>query len=194
MVRGYARPTNLEFGMDVQLAALTAAGCEVVYEEDEALRTTMKYRPAWRCLMKEAVRGDVVVVYRLSRIGRSPRFLWSVIKEWEKRGVEFRSLCEGVDSRNGFYAALRAVHGMEIDYRRSQYRYWLAELAARGVGLPRRPPPPTVMGAQGAAEYAALVDLGYTQREIADMMKVHISTFTGKAARRVRADIEAGRI
>ena len=53
-------------------------------------------RPGLDACMEELREGDVLLVWRLNRLGRSTPHLISTVGELKKRGVGFRSISDGV--------------------------------------------------------------------------------------------------
>jgi DNA invertase Pin-like site-specific DNA recombinase len=54
-------------------------------------------RPAWSKLSGYARDGDVVVVWRIDRLGRSLIDVLSTVAELRERGIEVRSISDGID-------------------------------------------------------------------------------------------------
>lgn len=55
-------------------------------------------RPEFLKMLDIARAGDVIVVWRLDRLGRSLKDLIETVTELEKRGIELRSLKENIDT------------------------------------------------------------------------------------------------
>lgn len=55
-------------------------------------------RPEFQRMMKEAQRDDVIVVYKLDRLTRSVRDLDNLLRDFEKLGLQFRSVTEQFDT------------------------------------------------------------------------------------------------
>lgn len=95
---GYARVSTEEQNLDMQIQALLRAG---VHRDnihtDKASALALK-RPGLELALKDAVEGDVIVVWKLDRFGRSVRDLLNRIEALEQRGVGFRSLTETFDT------------------------------------------------------------------------------------------------
>ncbi len=93
---GYARVSRKDQKLEPQREALLADGCEKVFEEK------ISSREAERKSLQEAFdycrEGDVLVLARLDRLGRSLRELIDLVGELEQRGVGFRSLKESLDT------------------------------------------------------------------------------------------------
>lgn len=67
---GYARVSTVEQNLDMQIAALKAAGCTEVFT-DHGLSGADFQRPGLRKALRQIERGDMLVVWRLDRLGRS---------------------------------------------------------------------------------------------------------------------------
>ena len=87
---GYARVSTQDQDLTGQLAALKAAGAETIYREK--ISGARADRPQLAKLMAGLKAGDVVVVTKLDRLGRSTRELLDLIERISKAGASFRSL------------------------------------------------------------------------------------------------------
>src|SRR4029077_10906317 len=87
---GYARVSTEGQNLSGQLAALKAAGAHTIYREKVSGGRTN--RPQLAKLMAGLGAGDVVVVTKLDRLGRSTRELLDLIDRISKAGASFRSL------------------------------------------------------------------------------------------------------
>ena len=89
-VVGYARVSTQDQSLTGQLEALRAAGAGAVYREK--VSGARADRPQLAKLMKALHKGDIVVVTKLDRLGRSTRELLDLIDRIGKAGASFRSL------------------------------------------------------------------------------------------------------
>jgi DNA invertase Pin-like site-specific DNA recombinase len=87
---GYARVSTEGQNLSGQLAALKAAGASTIYREK--VSGVRANRPPLAKLMAGLDAGDVVVVTKLDRLGRSTRELLDLIDRISKAGASFRSL------------------------------------------------------------------------------------------------------
>jgi DNA invertase Pin-like site-specific DNA recombinase len=89
-ILGYARVSTQDQDLSGQLAALKAAGATTIYREK--VSGVRADRPQLAKLMGAIRPGDVVVVTKLDRLGRSTRELLDLIDRIGKVGASFRSL------------------------------------------------------------------------------------------------------
>jgi len=70
MLIGYARVSTDDQNLDLQRDALNAAGCDQVFE-DHGISGTTRTRPGLDSALGALKDGDVLVVWKLDRLGRS---------------------------------------------------------------------------------------------------------------------------
>ena len=87
---GYARVSTRDQNLTAQIEALKAAGAATIYREK--VSGVRADRPQLAKLMAGLKAGDVVVVTKLDRLGRSTRELLDLIERIGKAGASFRSL------------------------------------------------------------------------------------------------------
>jgi DNA invertase Pin-like site-specific DNA recombinase len=119
---------------DLQRDALMRAGCTRIYED---CKSGAKAERPGLALALEVVRaGDQLVVWRLDRLGRSLSDLIGLIRALDDRGVELRSLTEGIDTRtiNGKFTfhLFAALAEFERTLIRERTRAGLVAARARG--------------------------------------------------------------
>src|SRR4051794_18088287 len=93
---GYARVSTDDQNLDLQRDALTRAGCTRLYED--RISGAKAARPGLALALEVARSGDQLVVWRLDRLGRSMSDLMTLTRALQERGVELRSLTEGIDT------------------------------------------------------------------------------------------------
>jgi DNA invertase Pin-like site-specific DNA recombinase len=94
---GYARVSTEEQNLSLQKQALRAAGCKVIIE-DQGVSGAATVRPGLTDVLTRLKKGDVLVVWRLDRLGRSLAHLIEIIDGLGKAGVGFASLTESIDT------------------------------------------------------------------------------------------------
>src|SRR3984957_7371456 len=86
---GYARVSTQGQDLTAQLEALKHAGAETIFREK--VSGVRADRPQLAKLMAKLMPGDIVVVTKLDRLGRSTRELLELIEHIGKAGASFRS-------------------------------------------------------------------------------------------------------
>jgi len=93
---GYARVSTRDQNLDLQIDALKAAGCERIYQDVASGANTA--RPALDELLGQLRAGDVLVIWKLDRIGRSLKHLVELVGDLVKRKVGLLSLNDPIDT------------------------------------------------------------------------------------------------
>ena len=93
---GYARVSTEEQSEDPQIDALNDAGCERIFREKMSGKS--KQRPELERLIDTLRAGDIVVVQRLDRLGRSLKDLIELLDGFKSQQVKFISLNESIDT------------------------------------------------------------------------------------------------
>ena len=141
MLIGYMRVSTLDQNLALQADALAKAGCEKVFEDKAS--GARADRPGLAAALSHCRQGDVLVVYKLDRLGRSIRGLVEFAAELHSRGVEFRSLSDGIDTTTStgrfVFHLLGAIAEMERDLIRERTNAGLAAARARGRKGGRKP-------------------------------------------------------
>lgn len=93
---GYARISTIDQNPALQLDALAAEGCVKVFE-DLASGARVD-RAGLRAALEYVRDGDVLIVRKLDRLGRSLPHLIETVTSLATRGVGFRSITEAIDT------------------------------------------------------------------------------------------------
>lgn len=119
---GYARVSTLDQDPQLQIDALLDAGVdERQLFQDKASGST-KVRPALQEVLEYLKSKDVLVVWRLDRLGRSLLDLISIITELEKRGIGFMSLTENIDTTTAGGKLIFHIFGALAEFEREMIR------------------------------------------------------------------------
>jgi DNA invertase Pin-like site-specific DNA recombinase len=93
---GYARVSTQDQKLELQLDDLKSFGCEIIFKEKMSGKN--KSRPQLEKMIDQLRNGDVVVVWKLDRLGRSLKDLIELVSSFREKGVEFVSLKDGIDT------------------------------------------------------------------------------------------------
>jgi DNA invertase Pin-like site-specific DNA recombinase len=93
---GYARVSTGDQNIDLQIDQLREAGCEKIFQEIASGAKTER-RELTR-LLEQVRDGDVIVIWKLDRLGRSLKHLVELVTQLTERGVGLRSLNDPVDT------------------------------------------------------------------------------------------------
>lgn len=138
---GYARVSTDDQNLDLQRDALKQAGCSVIYEEAASGKTTS--RPELEQCLKALRAGDVLVVWRLDRLGRSLPDLVHVVANLEERGIGFESMTEKIETSTAagklVFHVFAALSEFERNLIRERTHAGLTAARARGRCGGRKP-------------------------------------------------------
>jgi len=134
MLIGYARVSTHDQNLDLQKDALAKAGCEKVLVDVASGKNTERLGLG---RTKELLRaGDVLVVWRLDRLGRSLKDLIATLTELEEHSIGFLSLTEAIDTTTPGGRLIFHVFGALAEFERNlireRTRAGLAAARARG--------------------------------------------------------------
>lgn len=139
---GYARVSTEDQDLSMQISALRRAGVHDDNIWSEKVSGVKARRPERDKAVMDAREGDVFIVYKLDRLGRSFRELLEMTDSMEERGIGFRSLTEGFDTTKPAGKLLFHMLGALAEFERGliaeRTRDGMAEAKAQGrqVGAP----------------------------------------------------------
>ncbi|MFC7478009.1 recombinase family protein [Dankookia sp. GCM10030260] len=181
---GYARVSTADQDPTLQLDALWAAGCARVFEDHAS--GARADRPGLLAALDYAREGDVLVTWKLDRLGRSLPHLIETVAALKGRGVGFRSLTEAIDTTTPggrlVFHLFAALGQFERDLIRERTRAGLAAAAARGRIGGRRP----VVTEEKLRRAKELIARGLTVREAATRLKIGKTALYGALGEGVR--------
>lgn len=93
---GYARISTKDQNLDLQIDALEKDGCGRIYTE--IMSGTKSERPKLQELVNNLRPGDVIVVWKLDRLGRSLKHLVELVNQFLQQEVGLRSLNDHIDT------------------------------------------------------------------------------------------------
>jgi DNA invertase Pin-like site-specific DNA recombinase len=141
---GYARVSTSDQNPEAQAARLRAHGCIRVYT-DHGVTGRLASRPQWEACRAYLREGDILVVTKLDRVGRSVSNLVSVARELDRGGVDLVVLDQAIDTASPagrmLFHVLAAIAEFEHDLIAERTRDGLAAARTRrGGALPTRGP------------------------------------------------------
>jgi DNA invertase Pin-like site-specific DNA recombinase len=107
MLIGYARVSTADQSLDLQLDALRQCGAERVFSDVASGKRDN--RPGLTEALAALKAGDVLVVWKLDRLGRSLKHLVETVAGLQERGVGLKVLTGGIDTTS---AAGRLIFGI----------------------------------------------------------------------------------
>jgi DNA invertase Pin-like site-specific DNA recombinase len=138
---GYARVSTIDQNLDLQLDSLKAAGCERIITDK--ISGVAKERPQLEQLLENVREGDVLIVWKLDRLGRSLRHLVEIVDRLQLKGAGLLSLNDPIDTTSasgrlifGVFAAL-AEFERELIQERTRAGLNAARARGRTGGKPK---------------------------------------------------------
>jgi len=130
---GYARVSTQDQNLDLQLDDLTKAGCQRVFQEKVS---SAKARPQLQKMLDILREGDTVIVWKLDRLGRSLKELFTLVDDFQRKGIGFRSLNDAIDTTTAqgrlVFNLFASLAEFERDMIRERTKAGLAAARARG--------------------------------------------------------------
>lgn len=174
MLIGYARVSSTDQNLDLQHDALKKAGCEKIYTDRTSGWKTD--RPGLKEALGQLTKGDVLVIWKLDRLGRSVIGLSQLVNDLSGRGIGFQSLSDNVSTTTpaarAFFHITAAFAELERDLIRERTRAGLAAARERGRvgGRPRKMTPAKIEAAK------KLIATGMPMQDVADAVGVSYPT------------------
>jgi DNA invertase Pin-like site-specific DNA recombinase len=171
---GYARVSTNDQSLDLQIDALEKAECEKIYQEK--ISGMKDDRPQLNELIEYAREGDILVVYKLDRLGRSTKRIIELSEQLEQRGVELVSIRDNIDTTTAvgkaMFRMLAVLAEMERDLIVERTKAGLESARARG----RKGGRPKVDNKKIDKAIKLYNSQQYTVKEIEDMTGVSKAT------------------
>lgn len=175
MLIGYARVSTEDQKLHLQHDALKNAGCEELYEEK--VSGAAKELPIRQKLLTYVRKGDVVVIWKLDRLGRSLRDLIEIVNTLNDKGIGLRSLQENIDTTTPTgkltFHLFGALAEFERDMIRARTNAGLAAARKRGSKLGRRP---ALTAEQVEMARTLKANPNLSAQQIANQLEVHRAT------------------
>lgn len=139
---GYVRVSTDEKNLGLQLDALRAAGCDQI-STDEGISEAKVERGGLTQALSAVGKGDILVVWKLDRLGRSLGFLCELIDRFGQQGIGFKSLTDGIDTTTSGGKLVFHIMGALAEFEhsligeRTKAGMKSAKKRGRRIGCPR---------------------------------------------------------
>lgn len=93
---GYARVSTKDQNLDLQIDALKKEGCEKIFHE--VVSGAKTERAELERLLSHLREGDILVIWKLDRLGRSLKHLVQLVHELNEKGIGLQSINDPIDT------------------------------------------------------------------------------------------------
>jgi DNA invertase Pin-like site-specific DNA recombinase len=166
---GYARVSTTDQNLEIQIAALKAAGCDVIRSEKRSGSST-KGRTELEIVLDFLRKGDVLMVTRIDRLARSIGDLQDIVRAAKAKGASLKATEQPIDTTSAAGKAFLDMLGVfaefETNLRRERQAEGIAKAKAAGVykGRPPSIEPDKIREMKqrglGASEIAKVLKIG----------------------------------
>lgn len=164
---GYARVSTNDQDLTIQIKALEANGCSVVYRE-QLSGTTRDPRTELARALAALAPGDVLVAMRLDRIARSTLDLLTILREIHDKGAAFACLAQNLETITStgrlLVHVLAAIAEFESDIRADRQRDGIER--AKALGKYKKPT------CANPATVVALLNTGLSAIHVANKLNI----------------------
>lgn len=131
---GYARVSTKDQNLDMQIDELKKCGCEKIFTD--VISGVKCERLGLNEAFEYAREGDIIVVWKLDRAGRSLKHLIEIVNELDERKIGFISLKESIDTTTStgrlMFHIVASLAEFERDIIRERTMAGLTAAKARG--------------------------------------------------------------
>src|SRR3981189_2486634 len=168
---GYARVSTTDQNLEIQIAALKAAGCDVIRSEKRS-GTSTTGRAELQTVLDFLRKGDVLMVTRIDRLARSIGDLQDIVRAVKAKGATLKATEQPIDTSTAAGKAFLDMLGVfaefETNLRKERQLEGIAKAKANGVYKRR----PSSIDAEKVAEVRRLKDQGLGASEIAKRLEI----------------------
>ncbi|MGR3616082.1 MAG: recombinase family protein [Paracoccaceae bacterium] len=137
---GYIRVSDKDQSEDLQIDALRAAHCDLIYG-DHGVSGAISHRIGLDEMLASLTSGDTLVVWKLDRLGRSTVHLLQLLSDLRDRGIDFQAITQGIDTTTAIgrmlYGQLAVFAEFERENIRERTKAGMAAARKRGVHIGR---------------------------------------------------------
>ncbi len=131
---GYARVSTKDQSLDLQIDALKKAGCEQIFHEVVSGAKTERIK--LNRLLSQLRKGDILVIWKLDRLGRSLKHLVELVHELNEKGIGLQSINDPIDTTTSqgrlIFNIFACLAEFERDVIRERTQAGLKAARARG--------------------------------------------------------------
>ncbi|MEQ9489548.1 MAG: recombinase family protein [Alphaproteobacteria bacterium] len=169
---GYVRVSDQNQDEALQIDALKKVGCDAIYGDHGVTGASVK-RLGLDQVLEALESGDALVVWKLDRLGRSTVHLLTLLDELHRRGVDFVSLTQGIDTTTPVGRMLYGQLAVFAEFERAQ----ISERTKAGMEAARRRGrrigrPPALSEAEVRDAYHCINERGLSVRDSAKRLGV----------------------
>ena len=146
---GYARVSTRDQNLELQIDALKKTGCEKIYQDIAS--GARSERPALTEMIENLRPGDILVIWKLDRLGRSLNHLIGMVNDLLEKEVGLQSLNDPIDTTTSqgrlSFNLFASLAEFERDLIRERTQAGLSAARARGrnggrpKGVPKKAEP-----------------------------------------------------
>ena len=178
MLVGYMRVSSADDrqSVDLQRDALTVAGVDGRHLHQDKASGARDDRPGLKACLNDLRQGDVLVVWKLDRLGRSLPHLLAIVTDLKNRGVAFRSLTEQMDTTTPHGELLFGIFGSLAQYERALTRERVIAGLAAAKRRGRKGGRPHAIDPERVEQIASALNGGASKASVCRSFKVPRST------------------
>jgi DNA invertase Pin-like site-specific DNA recombinase len=168
---GYARVSTTDQNLDIQTAALTTAGAEVIRSE-KVSGTSTNGRTELQTVLAFLSKGDTLLVTRIDRLARSIGDLQDIVRAVKAKGASLKATEQPIDTSTAAGKAFLDMLGVfaefETNLRKERQLEGIAKAKAAGVYKGR----PVKINAEFVGRVQELHKKGLGASEIAKQLTI----------------------
>ena len=112
---GYARVSTTDQNLEIQIAALKAAGCDVIRSEKRS-GTSTRGRTELQTVLDFLRKGDVLTVTRIDRLARSIGDLQDIVRVVKAKGASLKATEQPIDTTSAAGKAFLDMLGVFAEF------------------------------------------------------------------------------
>ena len=120
MLIGYSRVSTADQCLDSQIDKLKEYGCDKIFTD--VVSGSKSIRKGLTEMLDYMRKDDVVIIFRLDRLGRSLKDLIDIINIFKDKGVHFKSISENIDTATSTGNLIFHITGAFAEFERNIIR------------------------------------------------------------------------